>query len=86
MMRGLLILIFLVVIYYALKAVFRSAVRSYHEEDRKRVRIMGEDMVQDPECRTYVPKGRTVVRRIGDTQRYFCSEECAKRYEERHGT
>jgi YHS domain-containing protein len=86
MMRGLLILVFIAVIYYALKTVFRSAIRSYHEEDRKRVRIMGEDMVQDPECRTYVPKGRAVTRRIGDSQRYFCSEACAKRYEERHGT
>jgi YHS domain-containing protein len=84
MIRSLLIFVFIVVVYYALKTLFRSAVKSYHEEDQKRTRIMGEDMVQDPECHTYVPKGRAVTRHIGGRLRYFCSEACANQYEEKN--
>ncbi len=86
MMRSLLIVVFLFVIYYALKTVFQSAARGYREDKRNRNGLMGEEMILDPECRTYVPKGRTVTRRIGNQLCSFCSETCAKRYEEKHRT
>jgi uncharacterized protein len=82
MIRSLLVLLFVFAVYYTLKTVVRSAVRSYHEEDRKRSRLMGEEMVQDPSCRTYVPKGRAVTRRVNGKLCYFCSEACAKQFEE----
>ncbi len=84
MIRSLLIVVFLLVIFYALKTVFRAAVKGYQEEDRNRSRLMGEEMVLDPECRTYVPKGRAVTRRIGNKLYSFCSETCAKQYEDKH--
>lgn len=37
---------------------------------------MGEAMVLDPQCQTYVPKSAAVSRE----GKYFCSEECAQRY------
>jgi YHS domain-containing protein len=84
-MRGLLIFITILLVYYALKAVFRSAFIAYHEENgRTQQRQQGEDMVMDPECRTYVIKDRAVTRRIGKSIHFFCSEECAQRYEEAH--
>ncbi len=86
MMRSLLIVVFLFVIYYALKMVFHSAVRGYREDERNHRESMGEEMLLDPECRTYVPKGRTVTRRIGNKLCSFCSETCANRYEEKHRT
>ncbi len=86
MIRSLLIVIFLFVLYYALKAVLRSAVKGYREEGRHRADLMGEEMVLDPECRTYVPKGRAVTRRIGNKLCSFCSETCAKRYEVKNRT
>ncbi len=86
MIRGLLIAVCLVVLYYALKTVFQSASRGYREGERRNDRLMGEEMVLDPECRTYVPKGRTVTRRIGNKLCSFCSESCANRYEEKHRT
>jgi hypothetical protein len=36
----------------------------------------GEEMVLDPQCLSYVPKNAAVFR----NDRYFCSEDCAKRY------
>ncbi len=86
MMRSLLIVIFLFVLYYALRIVLRSAVTGYRQEGRRRTGLMGEEMVLDPECRTYVPKGRAVTRRIGNKLCSFCSETCAKRYEEKSRT
>ncbi len=86
MIRSLLIFIFLFILYYALRTVFRSAVKGYQEKDRQRTSLMGEEMVLDPECRTYVPKGRAVTRRIGNKLCSFCSETCAKQYEEKNRT
>lgn len=36
----------------------------------------GEEMVLDPQCRSYVPKSDAVAR----GGRYFCSQECARLY------
>jgi YHS domain-containing protein len=84
-MRGLLIFISFVVLYYVLKTIVLSALKEYHD-DGARKRIQGEEMVLDPECKTYVIKDRAVTRRIGGAVRSFCSEACARRYEDRmHG-
>ncbi len=83
MIRGLFILICVAVVYYVLKTVFQSALRTYHEEEHKSDRLMGEEMVQDPECRTYIPKARAVNRLVGGKLLSFCSESCAQRYEEK---
>jgi uncharacterized protein len=37
---------------------------------------LGEDMVLDPQCGSYVPKSNAVVQ----SGRYFCSGECARIY------
>lgn len=83
MIRGILVFVCILIIYNALKTVFRSAQQAYRRED-PRTRIMGDEMVQDPECRTYVLKDRAVVRRIRGTNTYFCSEACARQYEEKN--
>jgi len=83
-MRGILVLVLFIALYYAFKIVVRSAVQSLHREV-KRPRIMGDDMVQDPQCRTYVVKERAVARRVRGTTTYFCSEACARQFEEGRG-
>ena len=65
MIRVLLFIAFLVAVYYVMKTVLRAAVRGYHDgEEQRRTRLKGEEMVLDPECRTYVLKERAVTRRI----------------------
>jgi len=83
MIRGLFILFCVAVVYYVLKTVIHSAVRTYREEERKSDHLMGEEMVQDPECRTYIPKARAVNRLVEGKLCSFCSESCAQRYEEK---
>ncbi|MFO0774817.1 MAG: YHS domain-containing protein [Nitrospiraceae bacterium] len=38
-------------------------------------------MVQDPMCKTFVPRGTAVSERIGGQTYYFCSQSCAKQFE-----
>jgi len=83
MIRNVLALIFILVIYSALRTVFRSAREAYHAGE-KRNQLRGEEMVLDPECQTYVVKARSTALRVGGKLLYFCSETCAKRYEEKN--
>jgi hypothetical protein len=84
MIRGLLFFLVIFVIYSALKTVVRSAVKAYHDDEQRRGRrIMGDEMVLDPECSTYVVKDRAVTRRIRGTLTHFCSDACARRYEDK---
>ncbi len=83
MIRALFYAFLLLVIYQAVKIVIRSAISAYGEGDEPRRssgRLPGEDMVQDPQCRTYVLKDRAVKRRIGGMTAYFCSSDCADEY------
>lgn len=83
-MRAILFFILLMVVYQAVKMVFRSAMSIYHGGEPRTPRIPGEEMVQDPQCRTYVVKGRAVARRIAGRTNYFCSVGCADAYERDH--
>lgn len=85
MMRVLLIIILLIVAYQAAKTVFRSARDAYHRGEPRPPRVPGEEMVLDPQCRTYVVKDRAVSRRAEGATRYFCSDSCADAYARRRG-
>jgi len=82
MIRLILLFVLFLVIYHALKTVIRSAMDAYHRSESER-KLPGEEMVLDPSCRTYVVKGRSVMRRISGNPTYFCSTDCADRYEQR---
>ena len=85
MIRPLLIFILIVVVYQALKIVLRSALSSSQTGEEKRPpRIPGSEMVQDPQCRTYVVKDRALIRRVSGRTEYFCSAACAEAYERDH--
>ena len=87
MIRILVFLAAFFILYSALKTVVRSAVKAYHADDQRRSRrLMGDEMVLDPECRTYVVKDRAVTRDIRGSLTHFCSDDCAGRYEEKHRT
>ena len=83
-MRAILFFILLMVVYQAVKVVFRSALSAYRSGEQRAPRIPGEEMVQDPQCRTYVVKGRALPRRIAGRTTYFCCAACADAYEQEH--
>ena len=40
-----------------------------------------EDMVQDPVCKTYVPRGSAVLADVGGQTYLFCSRNCADTFQ-----
>lgn len=80
MIRAILLFILFVVVYQAIKAVVRSMIHASGDPSGSS-RLPGEEMVLDPQCRTYVLKERAVTRRVGGTQVHFCSTHCADEYE-----
>jgi len=41
-----------------------------------------DEMVQDPFCKTYVPRRTAYRRMVNGREYFFCSEACADRFEE----
>lgn len=41
-------------------------------------------LVQDPVCKTFVPKDTALVVHRGGTDHYFCSEQCAEKFRAGH--
>lgn len=75
----LLRLLYLFVLAYLIFALLRLALSWLRRQNGggSRERAEGaEEMVLDPQCRSYLPKGEALLR----GGHYFCSEECAKVY------
>lgn len=74
------ILILIFVGYIAYRLIRRYLGPGQKVEPRPEVGSIDE-MVQDPFCKTYIPK-RTALRRVVAGREYFfCSESCADRFE-----
>jgi YHS domain-containing protein len=77
MYRLLIIIGLLIVLYFLLRGV----VREYLSGRGGTRTLTGKDqMVQDPVCRMYVPKGSAVASDIGGQTYYFCSRDCAQTF------
>jgi YHS domain-containing protein len=79
MYRFLIITVLLVVAYLLARRAFRDFLTS-----RSSAPLIGKDqMVQDPVCRVYVPRGVAVQQNIGGQVYYFCSYPCADAFQKR---
>ena len=70
-LRLLLLFVICYIVILALKSL-NAGKKSKSDAAAK----IGEAMVLDPQCQTYVPKSDAVARQ----GKFFCSEECARRY------
>ena len=73
MIRLLLMALFFYLVYTLFTFVLRSFSPKQVPPEKT---TTGEEMVRDPNCGTYVPRGGA-VRKGGD---YFCSEKCRDEY------
>ncbi|MDD4356772.1 MAG: hypothetical protein PHN98_05925 [Smithellaceae bacterium] len=79
-MKVVVILVVLYIVYRIVRMMGRAKVekvKGYRVDDKSPA---GEDLVQDPFCRTYVPKSQAFVREIDGRQYFFCSRECCEKY------
>ena len=79
MYRIILILGLLVVLYFLL----RSAFRQFKGQGEPDLLPPGKNqMVQDPVCKVFVPRGAAITEDIGGQKYYFCSQSCAQKFQE----
>ena len=70
-LRLLLLFVVCYIVFLALKSLIAGK-----KAKRGDAAKLGEQMVLDPQCQTYVPKSDALERQ----GKFFCSEECARRY------
>ena len=79
MYRVVLILGLLVVLYFLLRRAFRGLKGQGQPE---RLAPSKDQMVQDPVCLVFVPRGIAVTEDIGGQTYYFCSESCKNKFDQ----
>ncbi len=80
MYRVILILGLLVVLYFLLRKALRGR---KGQEQPERLAPGKDQMVQDPVCLVFVPRGSAVTEDIGGQTYYFCSRSCAHKFQEK---
>ena len=68
---------FLIYTFYTM--ISRTLTGGPKSTPREKTR-QGEDMVRDPQCGTYVPRGDALEKTIDGRKYYFCSARCRDSY------
>ena len=72
-------LIIFILLAFLLYRVVRKALGSLSAPRREPGGVIDE-MVQDPQCKTYVPKRDARRKVIDGVEHYFCSRECEEKF------
>jgi len=68
-----LLLILFIILQYLVKGMAAPRKKSSRDSEP-------EELVQDPCCKTYVPKRTAVRKRVEGKDYYFCNRECLRRF------
>jgi YHS domain-containing protein len=74
-------LIFFAVLLYLLYRLIKGLLKQGKEYQGKAQDGIIDEMVQDPVCKTYIPRREAVKRTFGGKKILFCSKECADKFE-----
>jgi len=80
MIRFLIFLLLIFLGYTLFDMIRRSLTGQGRREKPPQKTRLGEDMVRDPHCGTYLPVSDAVSARIEGKTHYFCSKECRDAY------
>lgn len=80
MYRIILILGLLGVLYFFIRRALRQ-LKSRGKPDG--ILPGANQMIQDPVCLVFVPKGAAIMEDIGGQTYYFCSKACAHKFQEK---
>ena len=83
MIKILLLILLGFVGYSMIQGIIRPKEKLGSKKSRNRSRD-GEQMVEDPQCGTFIPIGDAVSASINGKTRYFCSKKCLKEYRQAH--
>ena len=75
--------VFIILIYFLYK-IINVVTQSKSAENKifqfKSTSSGGEDLVEDPNCHTYVPISQAYKKEISGKDYYFCSKQCSDKY------
>jgi YHS domain-containing protein len=75
-MRFIIYLVLAYVAYRVIKAVIRPKDRISRGENGGVI----DEMVQDPQCKMYIPRREAIAKAIDGRTYHFCSEACATKF------
>jgi len=75
-MRFIIYLVLAYVAYRVLKAVIRPKDRIYRSENGGVI----DEMVQDPQCKMYIPRREAIEKAVDGITYHFCSDACATKF------
>ncbi len=75
------LIIYFAIIYFAINLI--KALISPKKNENNRNNNSGEDMVEDPNCGTFIPKSSALEKKSGGEKLYFCSKECWQQYNDK---
>lgn len=78
--KVMLLVVVVFIGYKIYKMIQRASVSSVDKFPEGPPPARGEELVQDPLCKTYVPKSQAIVSDIHGHREYFCSLECRDKY------
>jgi YHS domain-containing protein len=83
-MKWLIFLGLLILLYYLVKG-WISPSRSRQTDRNREDWELESEMVEDPRCKTYIPKDSAIRARIDGRNYYFCSDECMREFKRNTG-
>ncbi len=76
------LLIFGILAYFVYRFIRKVRVSGGGERENTALGPVDE-MVQDPNCLTYIPKGSAIKKNVGGETYFFCSQECADAFQQK---
>ncbi|MBW1999696.1 MAG: YHS domain-containing protein [Deltaproteobacteria bacterium] len=73
-------LLIYVILAYVLYRIFKVFLGAGKKIGKGKEGGVIDEMVQDPFCKTYIPKRDSIRRNIDGQEYFFCSEECASSF------
>ena len=74
-------LLIFAILAYLLYRIIRGVLGSSKEIGKGRSGGVIDEMVQDPQCKTYIPRRESLRKVIQGQEYFFCSNECADKFE-----
>lgn len=81
MYRIIVILALLILLYFLVRSALRKLIAEARTTPPESQLSDSNQMIQDPVCRVFVPKGVAVRKEIGGHTYFFCSRDCAKAFQ-----
>lgn len=71
-------LLLLILLFFVGYSFFQALFTPKNKRPKDNQSLQGEQMVQDPQCGTYLPQSDAISATIRGTQYHFCSRKCRK--------